>query len=330
MPESTLSVKYADLKRAVGRYLGFDGTASNWTDEENSIVDDIIDSGLRQFYIPPLLKGQRTHHEWSFLLPTEHFTTVKSFNANGLIVSNGNVEVYLTGSAWPAWTKDHGRLSINNHEYGIVEVDNDCVTLSEAYKGEDCIDIEFTLYHDGVYDMPDDFGGLEGKITFSENYGPSIKKVGENSIRELRQGTNKYGKPEMAAVRVKKGFDGTEGQRYEMLLWPMPDDEYTLSYTKIAMFNKLTNDNPYPLGGVAHAETIKASCLAAAENYEEDTKGPKWDYFMQCLTSSYQIDEQSQKIDYFGYNGDNSDDCGCNGYSRVKGLVRYVGGSNNA
>ena len=69
----------------------------------------------------------------------------------------------------------------------------------------------------------------------------------------------------------------------------------------------LTTTFPYHMGGAEHAETVKAACIAAAELHLDDKKGPRWDYFMECLLTSVNIDRRN-KPQNLGLNLDRSDD----------------------
>ena len=70
MAESTLSITRTDIRRAIGRYLPIARTPASWlgTDTDTD-VNDIIKSGERNFYRPPILPGERMSHTWSFLEP---------------------------------------------------------------------------------------------------------------------------------------------------------------------------------------------------------------------------------------------------------------------
>ena len=67
MAESSLSLGYPELLRAVGRFLGYGADNANWTTDERTEVDDAIKSGLRRFY---------GAHKWSFLRPVTTISTV--------------------------------------------------------------------------------------------------------------------------------------------------------------------------------------------------------------------------------------------------------------
>lgn len=74
MSESTLALAYADLKAAAGLFLGYGRGVSKgdatWNTRQSSILDEIVKSGLRQFYFPAPVDKGGVSHEWSFLRPS--------------------------------------------------------------------------------------------------------------------------------------------------------------------------------------------------------------------------------------------------------------------
>ena len=180
----------------------------------------------------------------------------------------------------------------------------------------------------GNYDLPDDFGGIEGNLTYepSENK-PDVLRIGEGKIRNLRADTAKSF-PLFAAIRPKEHTITTTGQRFEVRFWPIPNGEYVLSYQKLILPSMLVDTTiTYPYGGAMHAETIEASCLAAAELQEDEIKGAKWQNFLDRLTASIRYDKTAYTQTFFGYNGDKSD--GNDNSRRHKGIFRvtYQGGA---
>jgi hypothetical protein len=141
------------------------------------------------------------------------------------------------------------------------------------------------------YEMPADFGGMVGDLTFgeSEGYWP-LPRIAESEIRRKRQYNTGSGQPQLAAVRPKAS-DGDAGQKYEILLWPDTDGVYNLTYRYIALMNKMSDTNRFPLGNAPHGETILASCLAVAEERLDDKRGVKWQRFMERLAASVSHDE---------------------------------------
>jgi hypothetical protein len=308
MAESTLSLGYDDFRSEVGLFLGFGADPADWDNGADALIESCVQSGLRQFYHPPPLEAGKSSHQWSFLRPVTSLSTVVSYSSGTIAINNGETTVTLTDGVWPAWSATRGTLLIDDEEYEIASRDSDTeLTLSSAWDGDSITDAEYTLEHSGDYDLPDDFGAVDGDFTFAPSEGsPSIRIVGEGQIRAYRQHNAGRSRPRYAAIRPKAS-DGTSGQRFEVLFAPTPDIEYVLQYRYTVLLNKLTADNPYPVGGMTHAETILASCLAVAEQRGDDEKGIRWERFIERLTASISMDQKAGTPDYFGYNGDNSD-----------------------
>jgi hypothetical protein len=239
--ESTLSLSLTDLRKEVGWFWLGERTSSNWSSDETTQIDEIINSGLRQFYHPTPNDLSPRGYKWSFMEPTTTLSTVAS-------------------------TKDY--------------------TLSA------------------------DFGGLIGEMTYAstDNRWLPVEITGEHRLRMLRQRdfTDVNSDPKLAAIRPKSS-DGSNGQRFELLLWPTPEKVYTLSYSYHALPSKLTASNPYPLGGQAHAETILESCLAIAESRMDNVAGIHAAAFQQRLRASISFDQKMNTAERMGYNGDGSD-----------------------
>lgn len=73
----SLKISYDELRREIGRYLGFDRTPANWDAVQAQDVADIIRGGIRNFYWPPSLEGVPSH-KWSFLSPTDTVSVSKT------------------------------------------------------------------------------------------------------------------------------------------------------------------------------------------------------------------------------------------------------------
>lgn len=326
MSESTLSLQYNDLLDAVCDYLGLGSDYDNCSTEEKAKIERIVKRGLRQFYYPPPLAGQRPH-KWNFLTPAATLTTVASYSTGTVTVSSGTCTI--SGGSWPTWAATNGTLVIGTAEYPILaRVSNSDLTVT----GDDVsAATAFVLSHNGNYDLPDDFGGIEGDISYVGRYQSHIIITSEADVRRRRTATSSQGYPAVAAVRPKT-TDGSDGQRFEIMFAPIPNDAYTLSYRKQILPDALTGTVTYPYGGSIHAETIEASCLAIAELQEDETKGPQWDYFLSRLAVSIQSDKSAYSAEFLGYNGDESDTLYAGGYKgsmRSASAVSYVGVSSS-
>lgn len=318
MTESTLSTTLTEIRLAVLDYLGMDLTYDDLSDEEKSIVDLIIKRGLRQFYFPPpniVQSGQKTGvalppYEWSFLKPITEIDLIGSYTTGTLTVTELDSTVLLTDGVWPSWTATNGTLVIDSIEYEIdSRTDDTHIELTDAWALDTESEVEYTLRHNGNYDLPDDFGGIEGKLIHEEGSNrPDVQIIGEGKVRSLRATTTLRTYPEYAAIRPKKQTTTTTGQRFEILFFPIPAVAYTLAYRMLVLPSALVDTTiTHPYGGATHAETIIASCLAIAESQEDEIRGPRWQEFQDRLAASIQIDKQMIRADFFGYNRDNSD-----------------------
>jgi hypothetical protein len=70
----TIDLNY--LKRIVGRHMGVTAHPASWTHKQAEEVNEAIRGGLRRFYTPPVLPGERWAHEWSFLRPVDAIQTM--------------------------------------------------------------------------------------------------------------------------------------------------------------------------------------------------------------------------------------------------------------
>ncbi len=216
-------------------------------------------------------------------------------------------KVILGGGTWPTWAITHGTLTIGSTEFPISVRDSDTeLTLTTAVTTQQ-LDQTYTLTHNGNYDMDDDFGGIQGTLTYnSSDNRDDIKIVGENNIRSLRSTTSTRAAPQYVAFRPKE-TTGVTGQRWEAQFYPIPDSEYPLEFRFTAYIYKLDATNKFPFGGMAHGETIKQSILAAAEAQEDDNPtGPQYQKFIALLTASIGEDSKATTKRYFGQNLDRS------------------------
>lgn len=157
------------------------------------------------------------------------------------------------------------------------------------------------------YDMPDDFGSLINEFTFSADEVAGqrpISMVSAPLIRRSRQQDVGSQRPTAWAL-APKASTGASGQRYKVMLWPAPDQIYTLNYQYSVLPNMLTGPLPYPLGGAAFGQTILASCLAIAEQKGNKESTIHRQEFLRRMKASVSED-MSRAPRNFGYAGDRS------------------------
>lgn len=163
-----------------------------------------------------------------------------------------------------------------------------------------------TVVDQGDYDLPVDVGAIIGTMTYGARTAfPALKLVGEGMIRTRRQSSSvqQKGRPRVMAIRPKGG-DGSAEQIWEVLLEPVPNAIFTLSYRAHIRPSRITSAKPFPLSGIEDAETLLSSCLAVVE---DDISGPKYARFLNLLEASIERDKQRSTPDYFGKLRDDSD-----------------------
>lgn len=162
-----------------------------------------------------------------------------------------------------------------------------------------------------VVPMPDDFGGFEGPITIlttSQTSQPwRIEWRNEGMIREMYSRTPQMsGPPLYAAEQVIKGTTATQGQRFQLFLFPLADQDYQLQFQYYINPDFLNGAFPFAYGGPSHAETILESCYAVAEVRQDDSSSVHAAKFQERLAASISMDRRN-KPQSLGYNADRSD-----------------------
>ena len=157
-----------------------------------------------------------------------------------------------------------------------------------------------------LYDLPDDYGSHIGDMMHDVNkYHSSIQWVGANAIRQRRVDFDTTGAPSCVA-QSNLGFSGEGGQRYQIDLYPTPDQAYTLHYTyKVKPDYVLRADTPYTYGGINCSEAVLAACMARADLQINDTVGIWQQQYQSALALAIEEEKRSGP-DHLGYNGDNS------------------------
>lgn len=163
-----------------------------------------------------------------------------------------------------------------------------------------------TVASDYDYDLASDFEAIHGPMNWAATKGRvPIEVVGEAEILTLRQQSSGTGIPQFLAIRPKTST-GTAVQGWEAIFWPTPSTAETVYYRYVAQALKADGTALYPLGQPTHSETIKESCLAAAELMENDEEGPHYARFKRLLKASMDADQRANTPETLGRNTDDS------------------------
>ena len=262
MAESTLKLNFTEIMTEVGRYLGYDRDPDNWSSDQDDDVVAIVKRGLRNFYFPQRVNPNEAAHRWSFLRPQATLTIwddVVEDDAVTATISYSDPTSTVTASSaifYPSVVGATLTAVTSGNEYTIAGyTSSTVVTITGAASGDtgDTIEVDSS----DVFRLPWDFGGLagDGRFTFdnSENKAGYIDLTSDVRIRQWRQSSVSTGIPQYAAI-VPLTTDATEGQRWQAIFHPPPNDVLTLHYRYYILPDNLVETTAeYPYGSAAHS-----------------------------------------------------------------------------
>jgi hypothetical protein len=174
------------------------------------------------------------------------------------------------------------------------------------------------------YQMPPDFDRPLSDITYvDEEQGGRmpIKWTSPARLLKMEYRDDWLSHPHFAAIEPAEAT-GMAPHEQVIALAPVPDAEYPLAFQYNAIAKRLTEDNPYPLGGQVHGEGILASCLAVAEILRVGGEGALARKFREVLTGNI-LRDQHRGAQLLGYNGNDSSHVVGRGMARRMGLLFY-------
>lgn len=156
------------------------------------------------------------------------------------------------------------------------------------------------------YELPSFFERFDGRMFYRGNLQqyPPIEQTSLQVISEMEANGVDAGPPRLAALSPILG-DGTQSQRYQLVLHPTPDSAYDLGAVIVAKQTMLSENNPVPLGGDSHAELLTLACLAKLDEILDNGQGTYMQQFGQRLAADIGMDIR-RGGNYFGYMGDGS------------------------
>jgi hypothetical protein len=162
-----------------------------------------------------------------------------------------------------------------------------------------------------LYTLPTGFGAMVDDPAYSVASSPVVVQPRSPTFVHERQGISGgtgTGAPMFYAIEPVAESSGNSGnlQLYNMILWPKPDQSYTMHYRYRVLATALANDGDCPLGGPEHSQTILQACLAMAEVRVNERQGEQTALYERLLCQSIDIDALNKPRN-LGRIGDNSD-----------------------
>lgn len=154
--------------------------------------------------------------------------------------------------------------------------------------------------------LPEDFGGIEGDLLLTDDT-RVVYRIPVTGDTRHRHGLSPSatGEPQVVEVEPIKGT-GFGQQRFQLRVWPIADQAYTLQCRYYVNPDYLSGAFRYAYGGPQHAETLLEACLSVAEILLDDMSGVHAQEFEKLLEISKDLDRRN-KPQTLGYCGDRSD-----------------------
>ena len=154
------------------------------------------------------------------------------------------------------------------------------------------------------YPLPEDFERPDGTVTYRDTDGDYYGPLHQASPVRLQQLENReiYTSPPVLYAIDTESSTGEGPQQQTLVLHPTPDGVYRLRLRYVATVRRLTEEQPYPLGGQAHGRGVLAACLSVAEYRRDGIQGQARAAFLERLASNVVRDRQ-RGARVLGYNG---------------------------
>ncbi len=303
MAEPTSALTFSDLILEVAiklglAYHGADGTETDQIPTDTRDLDlckRIVNNGIRMFiHDAPQPNG------WRWLRPVASVTLwsdIAADTGNPILtaVHSGGITTLTVGEDSFFESMELKDITITTvGTFTITEfVSATSIKVSGDASAAHGTSKTWTMTDDGNYTLPLTFSGhFVGHIAYASgtNRGIGIEWCDESVIRMWRADvTDENGDPWLAAVRVMD--TGSPRRRWELIVYPMLDEDMVVEFPFMLHFNELTSLTEVHPAPFSHDETVKAACLAVAEKEVEDAYGPDWTYYREsALPQSHRID----------------------------------------
>lgn len=278
---TSTNVYYTMLQERVGHYLF--GIRSCFSADQQDDINDCLQDGLRRVY---------SAHEWSFLRPVADVTTTAPYVTGTVAITAGVVT--LSGGTFPSWAAS-GVLKVDNQYYSVATRDSNTQVTLDSTSVTVAAGESYQLARPEIpLDASFDSVANDSDLTYypsPDRWYPPVKSRHDSTIRQLEGNNPEFDRPVVYSVRTVE-FDPTVGSRKVLVLYPTPDQVYTLRVPMILRPVLLDNTNTYPVGGEMLSQVILEACLAAAEHNFEEREHVHEKRFMELIGIAISNDQE--------------------------------------
>ena len=297
-----LTCEYASLVNEVGfQHSGLRPTSAD------VITDGVASAAEATDILRCISKGLQflySAYRWSFLRPLVPITTHPAYST-GTITVTALGAVTGIGTVFPTYSfsaggwlaiPSVGSFAVASYVSGVA------LTLTGYDAAAVTVASIFSLGFN-AYPLPAGVDSLEGRLTYPQgDYQPRefLEKKSEVEIRRLLALSITPGRPRIYAETMNT-FDPTAGSSRYVTLYPVPDDQYTLTAVGTLRPSMIDRVNKYPLGIEVLAPCIVESCLAVIErDFDGNTNGPHAQALQPLLAMAIQRDKEYASPDTLG------------------------------
>ena len=165
-----------------------------------------------------------------------------------------------------------------------------------------------TIVGQWEYDLPFDYAGHEGFITFGPSTGyMRIPFVAPFKIRDARMVEGAIsGVPRMAAVTIVQR-DIPQSQLYVLQTHPIASEVWALSFKMNLAPPEVSDAYPFVYGSAIHADAILSCCFAAWESLYVPGQQTRRKEMVERVQAAIERDRKTIRQEFIGINSDNSD-----------------------
>lgn len=236
-------------------------------------------------------------YDWSFVtkIPT---VTLWPTTTTAAVTVSGADDTELAVAVDTFYESMEGRSIVadtSGTSYTVVTYTDAKNLIVDADASADTGDT-FTIAADGLYGLPSDFGQrIDDPVLATVLGRPRLDERPPEWVRtEIEATGNMTGPPVYYAI-VPRDFSTLIGQRWDMLVCPIPSSLYPAVFRHRFDADVMTEDAEFPLGGGLHGLTILQAGLMIHEQRGGDTDGVQAGlYYKQYLPTSIQRDQQGR------------------------------------
>lgn len=184
-----------------------------------------------------------------------------------------------------------------------------------------------TVAGTSAYNLPTGYYSIDSEFSYGlglSDYYPPIRERHDSEIRRRQQDDDETGRPLYFSVRPV-AFDPAVGSRSQLILYPTPDDAYSISAKMTLRPVSIDSVNQYPVGGEQLAAVILESCLYSAEVSMDDNAGIHAKQFSELLPPAIASDLRSSTPKTLGGDAPAGETCDTEVRRLIMGDVSYDG-----